>query len=86
VQNAIEHAFTARERGQIIVQLCAQAGEYTVIVEDDGIGNYQAGNAPTGLGLQIIETLVSDDLKGAFEIIPSSGGTKAIIRFPGALA
>lgn len=83
VQNAIEHAFTGRERGNIAVQLYAGVEECAVIVEDDGVGNLRAGTAARGLGLQIVETLVNDDLKGRFEIIASPAGTKAVIRFPG---
>jgi two-component sensor histidine kinase len=34
------------------------------------------------LGLQIVEALVSQDLKGRFELSPSPQGTRAVIRFP----
>ena len=83
VQNAIEHAFEGRESGKISVHLHESREECAVIVEDDGIGNFYTGAASKGLGLQIVETLVNDDLKGHFELIPSPAGTKAVIRFPG---
>jgi two-component sensor histidine kinase len=82
VQNAVEHAFTGRGSGRILVQLQAGPDESAVIVEDDGIGNTRVGSSPKGLGLQIVETLVSDDLKGSFQLIGSPDGTRAVIRFP----
>jgi two-component sensor histidine kinase len=81
VQNAMKHAFAGRDGGKILVQLFDSAGEFSVIVEDDGVGNFQTSTASKGLGLQIVETLVNDDLKGHFELIPSPSGTKAVIRF-----
>ena len=82
VQNAMKHAFTGRVSGKILVQLQYSAGECVVIVDDDGVGNLRTQGASRGLGLQIVETLVNDDLKGRFEFITSPAGTKAIIRFP----
>jgi two-component sensor histidine kinase len=82
VQNAVEHAFAGRERGRIAVQLQAGPDENAVIVVDDGIGNTRAGSPAKGLGLQIVEALVNDDLKGCFELIGSPAGTQAVIRFP----
>jgi len=83
VQNALKHAFAGRASGKILVQLQNNAGECTVIVEDDGVGNFQTEAVSRGLGLQIVETLVNDDLKGHFELFPSTTGTKAVIRFQG---
>jgi GAF domain-containing protein len=81
VQNALKHAFAGRETGKILVQLYDSADEIMVIVEDDGVGNLRRATASKGLGLQIVETLVNDDLKGHFELNPSPIGTKAVIRF-----
>ena len=83
VQNALKHAFAGRASGKILVQLQDSAGECTVIVEDDGVGNFRTEAVSKGLGLQIVETLVNDDLKGHFELLPSTTGTKAVIRFQG---
>ncbi|MFH0900977.1 MAG: GAF domain-containing protein [Pseudomonadota bacterium] len=35
-----------------------------------------------GLGLEIVETLVTHDLKGHFSLCFSSAGTRAVVRFP----
>ena len=82
VQNAVEHAFAGRDSGRILVQLQVGPGESAVIVEDNGIGNARVQSPTKGLGLQIVEALVHDDLKGRFELIASPAGTQAILRFP----
>jgi len=83
VQNAIEHAFPGRTSGYIAVQLHLDLDKQCVItVEDDGVGNPRAQSPIKGLGLQIVETLVKDDLKGKFDLISSPNGTRATIRFP----
>jgi len=82
VQNAVEHAFAGRDHGQILVQLEAATGECVVIVQDDGVGSTLVSSSTKGLGLQIVEALVHDDLQGRFELVASPAGTQAIIRFP----
>ena len=82
VQNAVKHAFVGRASGAIHVQLQATANENVIIVQDNGIGSDKSPGAGKGLGLQIINTLVNDDLKGKFELNLSPEGTQAIIRFP----
>lgn len=82
VQNAVEHAFVGRESGHILVQVQVGPGESAVIVQDDGVGNTRVQSPAKGLGLQIVEALVNDDLKGRFELITTPTGTRATIRFP----
>ena len=82
VQNAVKHAFVGRASGAIRVQLQATANENVIAVQDDGIGSDKSPGAGKGLGLQIINTLVNDDLKGKFELNLSPEGTQAFIRFP----
>jgi two-component sensor histidine kinase len=82
VQNAIEHAFTGRASGWILVELQVEPDTSTILVEDNGVGNTRAQSPTKGLGLQIVETLVHDDLKGRFELIATSSGTRAAIQFP----
>jgi len=82
VQNAVKHAFVGRASGAIHVQLQATANENVIIVQDNGIGSDKSPGAGKGLGLQIINTLVNDDLKGKFELNLSPEGTQAFIRFP----
>ncbi len=83
VQNAIKHAFGGRSGGEVRVELRNETGEHVVIVEDNGVGSTRpAAGTRAGLGLQIVEALVHDDLKGGFELLSSATGTRAIIHFP----
>lgn len=79
VQNALKHAFTGRESGRIAVTLERLPAGFRVAVEDDGVGLMAEAMAPEGLGLQIIETLVTQDLGGELTIEPTDGGTRAVI-------
>jgi len=79
VQNALKHAFTGRESGRITVTLEDLLAGFRVVVEDDGVGLAAEAMAPGGLGLQIIETLVTQDLGGELTIEPTDGGTCAAI-------
>lgn len=84
VQNAVKHAFAGRDRGRIDVQLHLGVGDSEVVVEDDGVGAAHAPASAGGIGLQLVETLVREDLKGRFDSTPSPAGTRAVIRFPAA--
>jgi two-component sensor histidine kinase len=79
VQNALKHAFVGREKGRITVALERLPSGFQVAVEDDGIGLAGKEMEPRGLGLQIIETLVTQDLGGELTIEHTEGGTCATI-------
>jgi len=82
IQNAIEHGYVDRQVGRIAVQLEDRGDEVIVAVVDDGVG------LPPGfdltqtqsLGLTIVQTLATSDLKGSF-VIESEHGTTATVRF-----
>jgi signal transduction protein with GAF and PtsI domain len=82
VQNAIKHAFVGRRQGAIAISLAKSWDRLTVEVQDDGVG-LPSGSAarPSHLGLQIVQTLVEEDLKGHFTITTEKG-TKAVIQIP----
>ena len=82
LQNAFKHAFPERAEGRVVVTVRAGRAEHQIEVADDGIG--ERGPRPTrkGLGHEIVETLVQNDLKGRFEIHASAAGTRALLRFP----
>jgi two-component sensor histidine kinase len=82
VQNALKHAFVGCDSGQIRVDLQAGSGECTVVVEDNGVGDARRQSKTKGIGLQIVETLVREDLKGRFDRVASSEGTHVTIRVP----
>ncbi|HLJ62339.1 MAG TPA: sensor histidine kinase [bacterium] len=80
--NAIEHAFVGRTRGAVLITLHERGGEVTVVVRDDGVG-LPAELDPQqveSLGLSIVRTLVSRDLRGRLRMWVD-GGTIAEVAF-----
>lgn len=83
-QNAIEHAFTAGADAKLCMSVYAQDGNVVVELQDNGRG------LPTGfciensesMGLQIVKTLVEQDLKGSFSLSSTEKGTTAKVVFP----
>lgn len=87
VQNAVEHGYEERTRGEITVTLSDDGDRVTVVVEDDGEGLPDGFNVTSdgSLGLRIVQTLVEADLKGQF-LLSSRGesgeGVRAMVSFP----
>jgi two-component sensor histidine kinase len=93
--NAVEHGLRDRNYGEIRIALEDLGDEVRITLLDNGLG-LPADFAPDqsrSLGLQIVHTLVTDDLKGEllFEQVTGDGtgategehsGTRAIITFP----
>jgi len=71
VQNALEHAFVGRTMGRVTVCLRQASDEVRVEVRDDGIG--LAAGSPRQLGLELVETLVVEDLKGTWSLEANDG-------------
>ena len=83
VQNALQHGFEDRGEGFISVAL-EDTGEQIVIrVHDNGEGLDRDFDLMRNgsLGLQIVHTLVQDDLRGTFEL-RSNDGVEAVASFP----
>lgn len=82
VQNSLEHAFGDRGAGgQIEISLGRSPEEIIIIVRDNGSG-LPAALKP-GLGLEIVETLVKEDLNGRLKFNqPLQGGTEVSLRLP----
>jgi two-component sensor histidine kinase len=81
VQNAAEHAF-GEGSGHIHVELDRRDGLLHAEVSDDGVGIGEDFNwEGTGLGLQIVQRLVTDELKGDLEM-HRNGGTRVEIDVP----
>ncbi|SDF11642.1 sensor histidine kinase [Sporomusa acidovorans] len=83
IQNSIEHGFVGRKEGLIGVDIATTAESYQIDIYDDGIGlpedfNLQNTNS---LGLQIVRTLIENDLGGKFRLF-SRSGTHAFITIP----
>jgi two-component sensor histidine kinase len=83
--NAVEHGFSESEGGMVSVYLCEHDSVYEIRIEDDGHGlpHDFSLDSSASLGLDIIRTLVQDDLKGSFQLTPlSNEGARAVVTFP----
>ena len=83
LQNALEHGGVERRGGTVTVTLHDGGDSVSIEVRDEG-GRLPAGfdlERESGLGLQIVRTLVEDTLKGRFEL-QADGGVVAAIAFP----
>jgi signal transduction protein with GAF and PtsI domain len=83
LQNAMEHAFSGRAAGRVVITLTQSRDAIRVEVRDDGVG-LPEGFSPdrsTDLGLQIVRTLVQDDLKGQLSLT-NVRGVRAVITMP----
>lgn len=82
--NAISHGFEHRDHGYVRIRAWAHQNMAYVEVFNDGQG-VPPGFDPaqsSGLGMRIIQRLVTSDLRGTFAISSSGEGTTALIRFP----
>jgi len=68
--NAVEHGLRDRHKGHIQIELSDLGDGVELIISDDGNGlPTDFGVKPSGsIGLQIVQTLVTDDLKGEVKI------------------
>ncbi|MGA8116540.1 MAG: histidine kinase N-terminal domain-containing protein [Actinocatenispora sp.] len=85
LQNAAEHAYPPGASGEVVVAARRQKRELHVMVADSG------GGLPEGfdldhsdrLGLQIVRTLVTGELRGTIELRPRAVcGTEAVLAVP----
>ncbi len=95
LMNAMEHGLRDRQNGEIRIALEDLGDEVRITLLDNGLGlpsDFDPDESRS-LGLQIVYTLVTDDLKGnlSFEQVNGDdagasegtyGGTRAIITFP----
>ena len=83
VQNAVEHAFVGLPGGSIVVKLAEQGDSMCIEIQDDGRGLPHGFDIVRegGLGLQIVRSLVREDLKGEFELT-NGQGVHAVVSFP----
>ena len=80
VQNALEHGFVGVENGRIEISLGRSSEELIILVRDNGIGLPETFNR--GLGLEISETLVTEDLRGKIKFNRLDSGTEISLRLP----
>ncbi|CAM5781632.1 sensor histidine kinase [Cellulomonas persica] len=81
VTNAVEHGFEGRESGRVEVFVEREDDDLTVTVADDGSGIPEGRGAGSGLGTQIVQTLVTNELRGGIEWrARPEGGTAVVVR------
>jgi two-component sensor histidine kinase len=86
MQNAVDHAFPrvdGKMSGSLWVELAREDGEILVDVVDDGVG-LEPGftiERSGGLGLSIVQALVTTELGGSIEMI-SDSGTRVHLAIP----
>lgn len=81
VTNAVEHGLANRS-GVVHVNAERSAKKLEITVSDNGVG-LPNGEVSSGLGTQIIRTLIEGELRGAIRwFSPSDGGTKVSITLP----
>ena len=69
-----------RENGRIEISLGRSSEELIILVRDNGIGLSETFNR--GLGLEISETLVTEDLRGKIKFNRLDSGTEISLRLP----
>jgi two-component system, sensor histidine kinase PdtaS len=74
LQNALEHG-----AGNVRIELAQRDGDVVLAISDEGPGPGEPG---AGTGLSIVRALVSDELRGTFDL-RSDGRTRAEVVFPG---
>ena len=86
--NSIEHGYEKKNTGTIAVDLQETDGQIRLAVRDDGMGLIENFNLEqsSNLGLQIVRTLIQDDLKGEFHLSNSDNGVDAVVSFPKSLS
>lgn len=84
IQNAVEHGFENQGNGQVKLLLTDGGDQVKLDIWDDGDrlpSDFQLA-ATNSLGLQIVRSLVQDDLHGKLTLGNQDGGVVASVEFP----
>jgi two-component sensor histidine kinase len=85
LQNAVQHGFEPGIAGEVVVSAHRERRELHVSVADTGVGLPPGFDLETSerLGLQIVRTLATGELRGSIEMHSrKAGGTKATLVVP----
>jgi len=83
MHNALEHGLY--ESGtRLAIELQRYSNEGLITISDDGVGLPEGFDLSTSsnLGLQIVRTLIENELKGELKLESTQQGTQAKLRFP----
>jgi two-component sensor histidine kinase len=80
--NCAKHAFPRRATGSVTILVAREGDQAALEVRDDGVG-LDLARVPAGLGLTIVRTLATQNLKGSVMFATAGeGGTMVRICFP----
>lgn len=80
VTNAVEHGLPAGRTGTVEIHAQRDGSQLRIVVADDGVGLPDGGTVPmTGLGTQIVQTLVHNELRGSIEWHGREGGGTEVV-------
>ncbi|GCE76304.1 sensor histidine kinase [Cellulomonas biazotea] len=79
VTNAVEHGFDGRESGTVEIVVERDGDDLRVEVADDGAGLPADRGAGTGLGTQIVSTLVTNEMGGTISWGAREGGGTSVV-------
>ena len=84
IHNAVEHGLAGDEGEELTVRVSRDEDSVRLEVTNDGqpLPPDFDVRRDRNLGLQIVESLVRDNLLGDFDISSASGLTRAVVRFP----
>jgi two-component sensor histidine kinase len=83
--NAVEHGFADGGTGEVVIDVCRERRQLRVTVADTGHGLPDGFGDDAGqrLGLQIVRTLATGELRGTIDLRKrAAGGTEAILVVP----
>ena len=78
IQNAVKYAFPNSESGTVRIEVIPGSESSTVLVSDSGCG---AADWSPGMGLRIVQDLVTNRLGGTLTAVSGSSGTKVSFSF-----
>lgn len=79
VTNAVEHGLAGREQGTVEIVVERDGNDLRVEVVDDGAGLPEGKGEGTGLGTQIVSTLVRNELGGSIAWRGRPGGGTSVV-------
>lgn len=79
VTNAVEHGFAGGRGGTVEVAAERSGRHLRAVIADDGVGLAPGRGPMTGLGTQIVETLVRNELRGSIDWSPREGGGTQVV-------
>jgi len=84
ITNSLKHGICPSEGGEILISFDEKDGMINLLVTDSGTkSDRQSLPIPKkGLGMQIIESLVHDELEGFFRFERKNGTNRAMVCFP----